>query len=276
MPGAKTVKRQRLDVDKLFSTMNDRHGRSTGSVPNGPITHSARLSMALRIAAGGDPLDIASNHGVNDDEPMESFWAVVDAIHASPQLDIKFPTTDEEQQKLADEFKCKSSVGICHCVGAIDGILIWIHKPTASDCEALGFGPIKFFCGRKKKYGLNMQAVCDARRRFLWVDLKYPGSTSDFFAFDQSSLKRQLEEAGFLKHGLCLFGDAAYSNAPYMCTPFRSAAGTRDDFNFFQSQLRINIECAFGMLVHRFGMLCCVVVVVGLLAAHVCDVISPC
>ena len=170
---------------------------------------------------------------------MESFWAVVDAIHASPQLDIKFPTTDEEQQKLADEFKSKSSVGICHCVGAIDGILIWIHKPTASDCEALGFGPIKFFCGRKKKYGLNMQAVCDARRRFLWVDLKYP------------SLKRQLEEAGFLKHGLCLFGDAAYSNAPYMCTPFRSAAGTRDDFNFFQSQLRINIECASQFL-HRF------------------------
>ena len=100
-----------------------------------------------------------------------------------------------------------------------------------------------------------MQAVCDARRRFLWVDLKYPGSTSDFFAFDQSTLKSQLEQQGFLRRGLCLFGDAAYANSPYMVTPFRSATGTKDDFNFFQSQLRINIECAFGMLVHRFGML---------------------
>lgn len=29
----------------------------------------------------------------------------------------------------------------------------------------------------------------------------------------------------------------------------------RDDLNFFQSQLRINIECSFGLRVHRFGML---------------------
>jgi hypothetical protein len=100
-----------------------------------------------------------------------------------------------------------------------------------------------------------MQAVCDARRRFLWVELRYPGSTSDFFAFDQSSLKSQLERDGFLHEGLCLFGDAAHANSPHMCIPFRSATGTHDDFNFFQSQLHINIECAFGMLVHRFGML---------------------
>lgn len=125
--------------------------------------------------------------------------------------------------------------------------------PTASDCDALKIGPSKFFCGRKKKFGLNMQAVCDARRRFLWVDIKYPGSTSDYFAFDQSSLKIQLEQAGFLRRGLCLFGDAAYANSPYMCTPFRSATGTKDDFNFFQSQLRINIcwsidlECFEGI-----------------------------
>ena len=29
----------------------------------------------------------------------------------------------------------------------------------------------------------------------------------------------------------------------------------KDGFNFFQSQVRINIECAFGILVHRFGIL---------------------
>ena len=42
-----------------------------------------------------------------------------------------------------------------------------------------------------------------------------------------------------------------------MCVPYRSAApGTpKDAFNFFQSQVRINIECAFGILVHRFGIL---------------------
>ena len=248
-----------LDIISRHLPSTGEERSKPGSVPNGPITHTARLSMALRIAAGGDPLDIATNHGVNPNEPMSSFWCVVDAIHQSEQLDIKFPTSHDEQKMLAKEFEAKSSINICNCVGAIDGILIWVHQPTEADCKDLGFGPIKFLCGRKKKFGLNMQACCDARRRFLYVDIRFPGSTSDFFAFEQSSLKKDLEKEGYLHPGLCLFGDAAYVNAPYMCVPYRNVSEEtnplKDGFNFFQSQLRINIECAFGMLVHRFGML---------------------
>jgi hypothetical protein len=158
--------------------------RLNGCVPNGPISHAAHLSIALRITAGADPLDITTNHGVNDNQPMVSFWMVIDAVHKSSQLDIQFPTSHEEQEKVAKEFQSKLSVGISCCVSAIDGILIRIHKPSDSDCNMLGFGQTKFFCGRKKKFGLNMQAVCDAQRRFLWVDIRYPGTTSDFFAFD--------------------------------------------------------------------------------------------
>jgi hypothetical protein len=41
-----------------------------------------------------------------------------------------------------------------------------------------------------------------------------------------------------------------------MIVPFKGAKnGAKDAFNYFHSSLRINIECAFGMLVHRFGML---------------------
>jgi len=286
--GAKTKTRVRLNVDEVFQRMDDRHfrrkyrmdkvvfynllhiiedhlpstgkDRKRGATPNGEITHSSRLSMALRVAAGGDPLDIADYHGVNEDEPMASFWYVVDAINNTPQLNIAFPERHEEQEQLAREFKKKSEIGIDCCIGAIDGILIWIHKPTEADCEGTGVGPKPFFCGRKKKYGLNMQAICDARRRFIWVDIHFPGATSDYFAFEQTDLFRRLQEGGLLKAGLCLFGDAAYVNAPYMCAPFRNVQmedgdTSMDSFNFFQSQLRITIECAFGMLVHRFGML---------------------
>lgn len=286
-PGAKTKKRVRLDVDRLFQTMDDQHFRrkyrmdkdsfynlldiinehlpktgeeraKPGSVPNGAITHSSRLSMALRIAAGGDVLDIADYHGVGVGEPMASFWFVVDAINNTPQLNIVFPETHAEQEHLAAQFRAKSEIGIACCIGAIDGILIWIHKPTEEDCGNTGVGPVKFFCGRKKKYGLNMQAICDSKRRFLWVDIQFPGATSDYFAFEQTDLYKKLQRDGFLRPGLCIFGDAAYVNAPYMCVPFRNVHGsgdTKDSYNFFQSQLRINIECAFGMLVHRFGIL---------------------
>ena len=52
----------------------------------------------------------------------------------------------------------------------------------------------KFMCGRKKKYGLNCQAVCDVRGRILDISIMYPGSTSDCLAFEGMSLFCDLEE----------------------------------------------------------------------------------
>jgi hypothetical protein len=79
--------------------------RLNGCVPNGPISHAAHLSMVLRIAAGADPLDVATNHGVSDDEPMVTFLMAIDAIHKTSQMDIQLPTSHEEQEKVAKEFQ---------------------------------------------------------------------------------------------------------------------------------------------------------------------------
>ena len=88
------------------------------------------------------------------------------------------------------------------------------------------------------------------------MEVNMPGAASDFCAFDESALKQKLEAEGFLRPGLCLFGDNAYVNSWYMCTPWRNvSSGPKDAMNFFHSQVRINIECAFGILVHRWGML---------------------
>jgi hypothetical protein len=122
-----------------------------------------------------------------------------------------------------------------------------------------------------------MQATCDAHGRFLDIYLKHPGATSDYLAFMTLPLQHKLEQNGFLAPGLCLFGDNAYVNTHYMATPYRNiSAGTKDDsqvrplfaspsgfspfltnsiFVLLLSQLRINIECAFGMLVHCWGIL---------------------
>ena len=40
-----------------------------------------------------------------------------------------------------------------------------------------------------------------------------------------------------------------------MATPYSGTkGGTRDAYNFYHSQLRINIECAFGRFVHRWAV----------------------
>ena len=47
-------------------------------------------------------------------------------------------------------------------------------------------------------------------------------------------------------------------NSMFMATPYSgngSFSSGKDNYNFFHSQLRINIECAFGMLTQRWGIL---------------------
>lgn len=102
-----------------------------------------------------------------------------------------------------------------------------------------------------------MMGTCDFRGYFLDVEVKCQGLSSDFYAFLNSNLRKKLETRNFfLAHGLCLYGDNAYSNTPYMAVPFKGARiEAKDAFNYFHSSQWINVECAFGMLVHCFGML---------------------
>jgi hypothetical protein len=233
------------------STKKNRNG-----APNGLIHSAIRLSIALRFFAGGSAYDIALVHGVSYVEVYRSVWRVVDAVNQCAELCIQFPSDHQAQKDIAQGFQRKSSAKFDCCVGAVDGILIWTEKPRPDDCKRTKCGPKKFLCGRKKKFGLNMQAVCDSERRFLDVAICHPGSTSDFLAFSTSPLKTKLEQPGFLAPKLCLFGDNAYVNTFYMATPFKGVSGgTKDDYNFYHSQVRITIECAFGMLVHRWGIL---------------------
>jgi hypothetical protein len=104
-------------------------------------------------------------------------------------------------------------------------------------------------------FGLSCQAVCDVRGRILDISIVCPvGSMSDCLAFEGMTLFHQLEE-GILAPELCLFGDNAYSNTPYMATPYAAVSGgTKDAYTFYQF-LQIRIECAFGMLTHRWVIL---------------------
>ena len=120
-------------------------------------------------------------------------------------------------------------------------MLAWIEKPTKKSFKTAKCGEKKFYCGRKHKYGICMQAVCDSNSKFLDVSLGHPASTSDFMAFASSDLGRKLEEATFLAPELALFGDCAYVNCRYMVTPFqRIGSGSKDDLNFYRSFTGLN------------------------------------
>lgn len=213
--------------------------RASNGARNGVISSSARLSVALRYFAGGSAYDIALVHGISHTEVFNSVWKVVDAVNACRELAIEFPSDHNKQRQLAAEFQAKSEADFAGCVGAIDGLLIWIEKPSEKNCELAECGPKKFFCGRKGKSGLSLQGTCDANRKFLDVSIRHPASTSDWLAFTSSALYELLEsDENFLAPGLHLFGDNAYVNSRFMATPFKNVGqGSKDSYNFFHSQV---------------------------------------
>ena len=87
-----------------------------------------RLGIAKQYFDSGLPYDIMVKFGVLHTSVFESVWITVEAVNGA---------------------------------GAIDGILIWMHKPSLKEADAAGVGQKKFFCGQKNKFGLNCQAVCD-------------------------------------------------------------------------------------------------------------------
>ena len=62
-----------------------------------------------------------------------------------------------------------------------------------------------------------------------------------------------------LPFGLWIAGDDAYASCEHLLSPYSIQSARednfKDNFNFYQSMCRINIECAFGILVEKFGVL---------------------
>ena len=250
-----TFNRLATELSPYIIAASGKKQRSSNYLHNGAILPEVRLACALRWFSGGSIYDIMTTFGVSHTDAIDSCWFVVDAINRHPNFTIKYPEDHNAQYSIAEGFRRVSSADFGCCAGAIDGLLIWIHKPSSNDCIESGCSNGKFYCGRKKKFGLNCQAVCDARGRILDLSIVYPGSTSDCLAFEGMSLFQKLED-GILAPGLCLFGDNAYLNTPYLATPYAAVkGGTKDAYNYYHSQLRIRIECTFGILTHRWGIL---------------------
>lgn len=162
---------------KYYVRKGGREGGNYSFPPirNGPIATSVRLACALRYFAGGSPYDIMVSYGISYSEVLKSVWITVEAVNKCPTFTISYPDSLEEQKRIAAEFQAASTPGITNCAGAIDGILIWILKPSLKESEIAGVGQKKFLCGRKHKFGLNCQAVADCRGCILDISIKYWG-----------------------------------------------------------------------------------------------------
>lgn len=176
------------------------------------------------------------------------------ALLQTDTLKIKLPDNAEEWEKVRQGFENISSEKLfCGCIGAIDGFFAPIQQPRVQDANG---NPMSFMSGHYGMFGLNCQAMCDARERFLFFGVVAPGKTNDNIAFEFCAHLKEV--IATLPYGLFLVGDAAYTSNDRMLTPMIGSQRldpVNDAYNFYLSQVRIRIEMVFACLVTKWRIL---------------------
>ena len=218
----------------------------------GAICPSYCVFFALRYLAGARYQDIAELCQASPAAVYSCIHKTLISITERMAHLIQFPQTVDECTVVANGFTNRSyESAITNCVGAIDGYLMAIKVPSQAEV-----GNVKsYYSGHYARYGVNVQAVCDSECRFTFISVASPGSVNDRVAYTQSGVSEVVEQ---LPLDFAVIADAAYAPSEH-CLPMYYGTSRNtpkyDNYNFFASQLRIQIEMAFGMMTRKWLIL---------------------
>jgi hypothetical protein len=221
-----------------------------GALRGGIIIPELKLYATIRYLAGAPYTDIAFFGGFSVTSFYAMLWQTIHAINKA--IAVNFPSSPEDCAVLAADFERISYAGvISNCVGVLDGYLLAIVTPAKKHAKNVR----SYFSGHYQKYGINIQACCDAHCRFLFLGIGGPGVTSDRVAVKDSGLFDLVQS---LPPGYVCIGDCAYQPTENLVPIFGGDLALQkdnDNFNYFASQLRIRIEMAFGLMTRKWGIL---------------------
>ncbi|XP_054167338.1 putative nuclease HARBI1 [Oppia nitens] len=215
-----------------------------------PTKRSNAVSTLLQVCAAlrffaqgafyrvtGDTLDISTA------TMSRVVHRVARALTKNVRRYVLFPDSEREIASTKEDFyKLKRFPNV---IGAIDGTHVEILAPP-QNIEA-------DYVNRKFRHTINVQAVANARLEFIDIVAKYPGRTHDAFIWQNSGLRRQLQQRPNIGW---LLGDSGYPLEPQLMTPLsepRTPAQIR--YNTAHMSTRNVVERAFGVLKMRFRCL---------------------
>lgn len=235
-----TLLRPRITVDEQKAR--------AGGAGSDPIYPEMVCAIGLRFLAGEMERSLDDVFGLSLGSTHRIINKFLIAVNECKELEIKLPETTEELKNAADGWHKLSSAGgfFYGVVGCIDGWLCTHNRPKVDN-------GLDYFSGHYQCFGSNVQAICDANLRFIYVSFAAPGKTNDVQAFRKlGSLhhwQRRINIAYDAKY--FLLGDNAYVLNDSLLIPYSGASrrqADKDAFNFYLSQLRIRIEMTFGRL----------------------------
>jgi hypothetical protein len=167
--------------------------------------------------------------------------------------------TSEMQLSASDEFFQRWNFP--NCIGSIDGKHIRLKCPSNSG---------SMYYNYKQYYFIVLQAVADARYRFIGMDVGAYGKQSDGGIFRRSSFYHLLNSNNFnmpddkelplsdVKLPFVMLGDEAYPLRSYLMRrpfPRRQLTESKRVFNYRLSRGRRVVESAFGILAATWRIL---------------------
>lgn len=222
-----------------------------------PLSPAIKLAVTLRFLATGQPYRCLQypfriGHNTISKFVPEVCRAILDEFAAEV---IKTPSTPEEWLEIARGFQEKWNFP--HVLGAMDGKHIAIRKPKGSG---------SYYYNYKKFFSIVLFAVVDSNYKFIYVDAGANGSGSDGGIFNDTGLKRSLEDntaslpppeplvEGQEDVPYFLVGDDAFALSHFLMKPFpmRNLTMEQRIFNYRISRARRVVENVFGILASRF------------------------
>jgi len=185
-------------------------------------------------------------------ETCNTIWNVFGEIH------MPFPTKDMFYQ-IAHDFEILWNFP--NCIGCIDGKHIRIKCPKKTG---------SMFYNYKNYFSVHLQGVCDAKYKFITVDIGAYGKQSDSGVFTESNIYNYLETNSFnvppnrplpntnIPMPFVLLGDQGYPLKEYLMRPYPCTTNLdpeKEIFNYRLSRARRMIECTFGILVSKWRCL---------------------
>lgn len=200
------------------------------------IPMPTKLALALRYWAGGTALDYG-------DTPRHvsrsSFYRAVEQVRDVILSPLCLPDIEDREQWKDDEFLRRMSAGFeaarplnplaQHCVGCLDGLAVKIERPKNVSSE-------RSYRNRKNFYSVNVQAICDAKRRFTHLSVITPGGTHDSMAFSLTDAYNYLCEGLPLPYFVAC--DEAYPSHGSLICPLPTLPNM---YRFFVSNVRVTI-----------------------------------
>ena len=145
---------------------------------NAFVDFSMRMAIALQYLPEESGFQaIAALFGISKSTTIRGVNMIMDILVAMISSVIHFSATNDAWRAMSDEFE---EIGVLPDVGgAVDGTIFRIDKPFEYDGWIF----------RKGFAAINMQAMVDAKRRFMEYSIR-PGSCSDKNVWKLSSLGR--------------------------------------------------------------------------------------